>query len=175
MTRTHYPASYLLDGRVRWLLWFDGGDGSDGVVVSAPGRVPSFASLGGLRAFAGRCTIALSSETPQAPCDLDTAERWAAAPPTTLDCNGLLGAWNLLWDVAGSVGDDGAEFVRRHDAAVASDVYERMFWGCNLPSVTPLGEHFVPTWSDDEIATIAGVLREGVRVFREVVQSGDAA
>ena len=176
VTRTHHAAPYLLDGRVGWIVWFDGGDDADGVVVSAPGRVPSFASPGDLRAFAERRSLAVADGTPQSPCDLDAAERWASAPAgATADSNRLLGAWNLLWDVARSVGGDGAEFVRRHDAAVASSVYERMFWGCNLPSVTPTGEHFAPTWSDDEVAVIADVLREGLRVVRQAVRGGDAA
>jgi len=47
-----------------------------------------------------------------------------------------------------------------------SEVYEKLFWGNNLPAVTPKGFHFDPEWSPDEIAGLATVLRAGLKLFK---------
>lgn len=40
---------------------------------------------------------------------------------------------------------------------------------CNLPSMTPPGEHFEPRWSVDEIAVMSDVLSGALNVFRRAV------
>ena len=44
-------------------------------------------------------------------------------------------------------------------------IYDKLFWGNNLPSLTPKGRHYVSEWSPDELAALAEVLSAGLALF----------
>lgn len=81
--------------------------------------------------------------------------------PAQLNCQELLAAWNLLGDVSNSVGGSFDE-----DKAHAHKIYDKLFWGCNLPAVTPEGKHYVPLWSRGEYSMMRQILGEGLALFR---------
>lgn len=70
--------------------------------------------------------------------DLDRAVRWLEADAEP-DCRLLLAIWNLAGDVARSVSEP---FDDR--GGVLDDVYHKLFFGSNLPSMTPPGEQYHP-------------------------------
>jgi hypothetical protein len=80
----------------------------------------------------------------------------------------LLDAWNFLGDALEPT-DDGGQFDAVSDEA--SDVYEKLFWSCNLPAVTPPGERFLPMWRTEEGDTIRRVLEVGVEGLRRVLSN----
>ena len=45
-------------------------------------------------------------------------------------------------------------------------VYDKLFFGNNLPAMTPPGEHYDPTWSDAEIRILCSVIAAGLHLFR---------
>lgn len=164
MDRRYYRVHFRLDEVDAFLIWFS--SDVDGVVVEGDGLVPTFRIEAEMDAFAERRGITFVSE-PASEFDFDAVEHWLSKPgDSTIDCNLLLGAWNLFDDVASSMGDEA--FVRK--SREAPGVYEKMFWGNNLPSVTPTGEHFVPVWSDGEVAEIRRILSEGMTLFRNAVR-----
>jgi hypothetical protein len=71
-------------------------------------------------------------------------------------CAQLLNAWNLLGDIARSVNasldDRGPE---------ADKCYDKLFYGNNLPSITPPGEHYGPYFDDHEQRVITEILDRG--------------
>jgi hypothetical protein len=44
----------------------------------------------------------------------------------------------------------------------ASYIYEKLFYGNNLPSITPIGEHYIPSWSNDELIEMRLVFMAGL-------------
>lgn len=46
-----------------------------------------------------------------------------------------------------------------------NEVYDKLFWGNNLPSVTPEGKHYTPKWSKNEIA----FLENGIKKFFDIL------
>jgi hypothetical protein len=36
----------------------------------------------------------------------------------------------------------------------------------NLPAITPTGEHYVPTWSTEEVRTLAQIIASGLDLLR---------
>jgi len=77
----------------------------------------------------------------------------------------LLNAWNLFGDIATSVD---AEF--DSDRQLSQRVYEKLFWGNNLPSVTPPGKHYTPLWNEDELSLMRAILGHGLDIFRKHVK-----
>jgi hypothetical protein len=86
-----------------------------------------------------------------------------------LDCNQILSAWNLFGDVARSTGEIGGDFKELDQAHNA--VYDKGFYGCNLPSITPEGQRFAPSWSPDELAAIRELMKHGFALFNRVIDA----
>ena len=55
-------------------------------------------------------------------------------------CKQILGLINLMSDF----GFDTKKLIK-------DSIYEKLFWGCNLPSVTPKDKYFEPIWEKVEI------------------------
>jgi len=51
------------------------------------------------------------------------------------------------------------------------DVYDKLFWGNNLPAMTPPGERFVPTWSAEELEALAALLSAGFAMLSSSMQN----
>ncbi len=163
MGRTHFILWYRLDQRDRYLLWYF--NERDGVVVDATKHIPVFRAQADLRAYAAAHDLPIKQEQPILH-DLDTVTRWLRRKrPTRIDCHAFLAAWNLLADVSASVSG-----TFDPDKASTERIYGKLFWGSNLPALTPPGEHFVPYWSGKERQEMREVLREGLFLFRNHIR-----
>ena len=157
-SRSYFAVRYRLDGAERYFVWYS--DETDGVLLAQPDRLATFSDLSALDGYLFRSGLVRALSEPSL-YDFKRLVDWLGDPSAaTIDCTFFLDCWNMLSDVARSVG-----------SAIPScpgvmDVYERLFWGCNLPSVTPPGEHFTPEWSATEIEVISDVLSRGLQIFR---------
>jgi hypothetical protein len=156
----YYVVCLRLDGKDRVLLWFDDDDGVDRVVV-ADGRVLTFASPEAARAHVG------AAEDNPVAYDFDRVGAWAPGAP--IDYAFLLNHWNLCLDVAASVPALAGDFLA-HDRR-ASAAYDHLFWGCNLPAMTPPGRHHTPKWRRAELADLARVLAAGMALVRASLEA----
>jgi len=124
--------------------------------------VPNFRDQEALRAYATIHQLNLDEIDPLLH-DLDVVAQWLRRSlPAEIDCDVFLTAWNLFGDLAASVNGD---FDR--DRHRTQHVYEKLFWGNNLPAVTPPGKQYTPIWSDDELLLIRKILTDGLLLFRE--------
>ena len=140
----------------RWVVgWVAGEDGGDDRVVTEAGRLRVFADIAGLAGVvtAGGATV-VEDETVRV-YDLTRVQTWANSASTHVECSTLLDMWNLAEDIGRSVGKDFDATGRR-----ASRIYDKLFWGCNLPVVTPPGREYVPLWSPAELAKLRRIMRE---------------
>ena len=180
MKKLHYPVWYRLDNRDHFLIWYQMEEASedlDGVVVLSNGTIPVFASLDALASYAEVENIRLEvNALPLAKSDvnlhdLDTVVKWLRVKrskpegPTAINCDEFLGAWNLFADVSRSIG--GSFDVDRQRTA---KIYEKLFWGNNLPSMTPVGRYYIPLWSNDERRIIREVMSQGLNMFRSRIK-----
>lgn len=185
VSREHFPCALRLDGRTLFVLWY--ADEPDGVVAAADGSVSAFETLDSLRASAAVRRVAIDCAAPDLAADFEALDRWLAAPrPAAIDCEMVNACWNLMLDFARGVdaargGSGGTsapsvssaerlatEFLRGHAASDA--IYMTLFWGCNLPAVTPPGERFDPTWSDEDARVIEEQMRCGLALVRAAVR-----
>lgn len=137
---------------------------------SSPGTPPiatgsSAAPAGGgvVRDAAGALGVPLAADP--AGYDFDRIRAWCAAPgpPAEVDCRALLDAWNFLDDLTGL--HAGADTPHTRLSRAAAGVYDKLFWGSNLPAVTPPGERFESSWSPKELAAIREVFESGLGVL----------
>ncbi len=159
--RTYFPVAYRLDKQTKYLIWYD--DDADGV-LTADGGVPVFRTLIHLRAFATEHALKLQKERPTH-YDLDAVDRWrkvrGGKKSRYLKCNLLLDAWNLFGDISASTGRafPGA-------ASEANLLYQKLFYGLNLPSITPEGQHYTPAFSRAELQALRHICHQGLLLIR---------
>lgn len=160
MTHKYFILWYRLDQVDSYLIWYS--NNLDGVVVDSTGPVPTFLEIYRLCAYAGNLGLHLEEEEPILH-DLDAVKYWLENPrKTAIKCDCFLVAWNLFGDVALSVQDTTFD----QDRQKTSKIYDKLFWGNNLPAVTPLGKHYEPIWNNDEVERLREVLGDGLRMFR---------
>ncbi|WP_337174528.1 hypothetical protein [Paludisphaera sp.] len=140
------------------MLWFS--DDRDGFVRDEAGRLLTAATAETLTAVARSRDITPVDCDP-AGYDLDRIRAWCSAPEASaMNCPALLDAWNFFDDMAGM--PDGADTPRGRRSRGATACYEKLFWGSNLPAVTPPGERFAPEWRADELIQLRSVLEAGL-------------
>jgi len=160
----YFPLLYKLRGEERYLIWVSNEKTS--LAAHRGGFLPSFGSLKNLREYAGLKEYTLEAEEPRMH-DLDWVASWVDEPTKRVDCVRALLAWNLFDDVAASV--TAAGFGVKNERS--KSIYEKLFWGNNLPSMTPAGKKYIPKWSREEIGSLADVLKTGLRLFTSFVRS----
>ncbi|WP_262105729.1 hypothetical protein [Arthrobacter sp. Marseille-P9274] len=88
--------------------------------------------------------------------NLDGLEELLELPMSDDICAQLLNAWNLFADIARSV-----DATLDDRGPVASKCYDKLFFGNNLESVTPAGEHYSPSFNESERRTMQEILDRG--------------
>lgn len=161
MNRNYFILWYRLDRVDSYLIWYT--NDFDGVVVDNSEQVIMFKYIPLLRKYADKCGLHIEEEEPGLH-NLDAVKDWIENPSKTdINCDILLSAWNLFIDIASSVQD--VTFDR--DREKTDLIYEKLFWGNNLPAVTPPGKHYKPNWTDDEIEKLQEVLADGLKMFQQ--------
>jgi len=163
MSREYHNLWYRLDDSDAFLIWYT--DEKDGVIVDADEKVPSFQNTEDLLSFADSRDLPVSVEAPILH-DLDFVAEWLKKEDIEpVDCQNFLAAWNLFDDVSRSVGGSFDA-----DRKLTKKIYEKLFWGNNLPSVTPEGKSYHPAWTKRELKIIREVLGSGLSLFRNSVR-----
>lgn len=163
---TYFLYWYRLSRTDAYLIWYtddaSAGAKADGVLLDDAGRLLTFPALGDLQNHAERRGLVVDLQTNGEPLDLDHVQRWlGAAHKTTVDCQVFLEAWNLFSDIASAVQGKQAHI----DDQKESRIYEKLFWGNNLPALTPPGKHYAPVWTKSEVGRLRSVLNRGMQLF----------
>jgi hypothetical protein len=158
----YYACRVRLDGATAFVVWYSAD--RDGFLRDTGRRLVAARTPEAL-AEAARARGITLEDTEPAGYDFDRIRAWCACPdPAGVDCPAFLDAWNFLDDL----GELRAGADRRYArlSRGASRCYDRLFWGSNLPAVTPPGERFDPAWSAEELAAIRRVFEAGLGVLR---------
>ena len=70
----------------------------------------------------------------------------------------LLEGWNFLEDLARSLDID--ESIAIFKSQILSKMYNKLFFGNNLPSVTPDGKSYTPMWTFDEVDQLKSAIAQ---------------
>jgi len=164
--RLYYKCWYRLSYADSYLIWYS--NDTDGVFVDPNGIVLSFRSIDAVRIFAEERGIAVENEEPILH-NLDIVKRWLDKPKTsTVDCVEFLAAWNLFGDVAHSINDNTASVFLKNEK-MGNKLYDKLFWGNNLPAMTPEGHSYIPLWTNVQIELIQEILTNGLNMFEKSI------
>jgi hypothetical protein len=158
----YYLCEFRLDGRRLYVVWYS--NDKDGLVRSADGKVASFADESQIHAFCRANGLSLMPQPP-AVYDFDLIDAWCRRPTAeAIDPSAFLNAWNMLEDAL-SVRFYAPD-VDDMTAGRAEKIYDKLFFGNNLPAITPAGVSYEPVWSHDEIETLSRIYRLGLTALR---------
>lgn len=170
MVKTHtvtepaFALDLALDGRVRTVLWQEDPTGhAQDRVVTRDGLLVT-ASRSELNAVAASLGVSVEADGSDTVVDLDAVATFVSTATADLDPVVTLGAWNLIGDVARSVG---VPFDDRSEALDA--LYDKVFAANSLPAVTPDGEHYEPEWSPAELELLRELLATGLVILRQAI------
>jgi hypothetical protein len=166
VSETWYPLALKVGGRTLFLLWVSD-DWAVNRVLARDGRVVSFSDEESARQYALAENLTLAPKEELRLHDLDSAVSWLEVD-TEPDCRILLAIWNLAGDVARSVNEP---FEDRGE--VLDDVYNKLFFGNNLPSMTPPGKQYHPEWTEGELRLLRATIQIAIALIRSrAVESG---
>ena len=160
----YYPCRVQLDGSAKFVAWYTAD--FDGFLRDSGGRLVVANTTGELG-------VSLEAAEPAA-YDFDRIRAWCACPDAAgVECRAFLDAWNFLDDLTGL--HAGVDSPHTRLSRASARVYDKLFWGNNLPAVTPPGERFEPSWSPEELASIRRVFESGLGVFVSELAGSDSS
>lgn len=142
-------------------------DTHERLLLDAAGRIAFYSTIAELVEQAELLHLPLQAEPPPL-YDLDRLTvQLATLRPSTIDCALLLDSWNLFTDAGASL--RWSRFDPK--SSRTQKLYEKLFWSNNLPAMTPVGEHYRPSWSVREVRQLRIILSDGLRLFRHNVHN----
>ena len=152
--RKHHLVSFQWNGKDHYCIWFN--NRTSGFIVEDR-RLKWFATRQELEQYAGQRDMMLGDDEQElALRPLNKAQEVS----DSAGCNHYICIWNMAEDVARSLK---LPFYGKNKAT--DDIYDKLFWGCNLPAMTPEGEEYIPEWSQEELGLLAKVIDEGISII----------
>jgi hypothetical protein len=151
---------YRLDNADKYIIWIL--DEMDEVFTQS-GIIPFFSSQVELLSFANEHQFQIVEED-SILHNLDQIQSWLQNTDGEIDCRAFLSAWNLFTDVTYSLK---CEFIGNQKDKVRNKIYDKLFFGCNLPAITPEGQHYQPEWTQKEKNKLVEIMQEGLKIVRE--------
>ena len=96
--------------------------------------------------------------------NIDNATNWLSLDQKNIDCKYFLDFWNIITDLANSVG---IEFHGNSDKAIVNEIYNKLFYGNNIPVVKGDGEEFIPDWSTEEMNELSDIITDGIALIKK--------
>lgn len=158
MPRKYYFCCCRLNKKDYNFIWFS--DEVNGVYSNSENKFPVSGNLAILGKYAESRKLFIKNEEPVF-YDLDKLEETLGRTKFKVNCVNFLNAWNLFDDVSHSINEN-----FNSDRKATKQIYEKLFWGNNLPAVTPEGKYYKPVWRKKEREIIRTVLLNGITIFR---------
>lgn len=148
-----YPYCYIYKGKKIFLVWQTKEDDQDTFELDSNNRLILSKSEHGLRDLLGPKSKRVKwSEG----AEIDFDHFWDALrrlkvgrSSSTKTCKILLDGWNFIEDLARTIGL--TQEMKRLHSPLLNKVYDKLFYGNNLPAVTPEGKSYSPLWLREEI------------------------
>jgi hypothetical protein len=154
--REYFSNNIIFDNKDHFCIWFS--EGKSGFITEE-NKIKSFPTYNELSRFAEKNGIRLNDERESLTVDYAIEQ----LKNKTLDCNYLISIWHAAEDIADSLE---IPFYGSMGANNTDDIYDRLFWGCNLPAVTPKGKHYTPIWTGEELRILTRTIKDGIRIIK---------
>ena len=150
-----------------YCLWFTDESDKDQFLTSYEGVV-SFLNCRELSKFVSEKKLNVAPD--KTFYDVNVAINWIAENDSNVDCEYFLALWNITTDLAYSVSVD---FLGDSASELTRQIYDKLFWGNNLPAIRCDGEIFTPQWSPEEIHEIQMIVSDSIDIIKSIFLAVD--
>lgn len=162
MEKEYYLLCYRLNQKDGYLIWYS--DETDGLLTDESGKVISFNSKQQLLEFAFNINITIQPDEPEFH-NMDLVNEWIKEnDPMLINFSAFNGIWNLWTDIANSTG---RSFYQ--DKVSTDEIYDKLFWSCELPTANPEDRRYYPEWTERELITMKELFSGGMAMFQETL------
>ncbi len=155
----YYIVVFVSKGRKYFTIWYT--DDKDGFVLNSQGRIEIFKTENDVREFLQKKQIKPGEKVTHFDCDEIGAMNYEH-----IDCSKVLDFWNIITDISYSVKEDFVGGTKRDDTL---NIYDKLFYGCNLSTSNRMDEKYIPEWSAKEKKTLSSVIGDGLRIIGKVI------
>ena len=149
----YYPIEIILENRTFLIIWYTGD--KDGVICEN-GKVVWFSSAYNLSCYCKKHNIRLED-------DSSVFDLTKPINQQHIDFSNILDFWNLILDVSSSIE---LPFLGSAENGIVLDVYNKLLYGSNPEVIVEGSSHFVPTFSNAELAILLDVFENGMTVLK---------
>ncbi|MDE5621250.1 MAG: hypothetical protein K2O29_08370 [Ruminococcus sp.] len=142
-----------------FLIWYED-ENNENCIYTSGGQVVSFWTEENARQKAEKLGITVTDT-----CffDVERLVYWIEMHQNEIDCDFLIDFWNIFSDIAYSVGKE-LEPVR---TKCSDKCFNKLFWGLNLPVVTPENCEYEPVFTKRERKLIREIICTGLEIFEK--------
>lgn len=161
-----YPYAYIYKSKKRILIWQTGGN--DTFRLDSEKRLISAPTIEALKDSLGEDAhnVEWSEEA-----ELNFDKFWTslrnmrpARSSSERTCDLLLNGWNFIEDLGRTFGfDTELEELR---TPILNNAYQKLFYGNNLPSITPEDRSYYPLWTDEEMLALRKAFKKVWNFFQ---------
>lgn len=159
--KQYYLVKFIYRHNVFYCIWYT--NSVDGFVLKTQ-RLLYFDELTSLKTYCIENNINIYDENEVTEYNLDRLLDWIESQEVEVDCKFILDCWNIMSDISSSVHSD---FIGDEEGML--DIYEKLFYGNNLPCINRSGKLFMPVWSMEEIQKIYKVMEQGMSIIENIL------
>lgn len=167
---TYYICQLLLNDDAFFVLWYgneiNGVKMEEGQLVYAL-SIPPLLHYGELKNLG----IDSNSITQYELFDFNDIENWLNRPNASIRCEYFLNLWNILVDTIASQNNHSL-FLDLAEDENGISIYNKLFWGANLPDYTPPGKVHIPDWQPEDISSLQNLFKIGLKELSDIIQNG---
>lgn len=153
----YFKIKLIANNKEYYSIWYS--DESDAFITESK-RIKTFEGIENLERYAELNTLKLSVDNTE--MEFDTAINWLGEIDKNIDCTYLLDFWNIISDISNSVGDN---FIGNTDKEIINQIYNKLFYGNNIPAIKGDEKDFIPKWTIQEKNELNKVVSDGIRIL----------
>lgn len=157
----YFTFVFIIKNTKHYSIWYS--DEDDGFIIESS-KIKTFCNMDEMKCYARDNNYELETEYTE--MQFDTAINIATKKNIEnedINCKYLLDFWNIVSDIANSVGD---VFIGDTREGTINSIYNKLFYGNNLEAIKKNGEDFIPTWNKYEKNELLNVTNDGIRILR---------
>lgn len=155
--KNYYPIEIVINKKSYYCIWYT--NDTDGIIIEV-NLLKYFYSIAKLKRYCHENSMIINEDV--SVYSLDKALEWILSDKTTIDCKFILSIWNIMSDLSRSTG----EYFYGNDEGLVT-IYNKLFYGNNLPALNAGEDLYTPSWCIDEILLISKVLHDGIDLFEK--------
>ncbi len=157
--KEYYPFKLIQNHQESYCIWYC--SEKEGFIMDTR-KVKTFHSLEELALFARFKKIKL--EDYETSLSFDYATSWLQEKHKRIDSLYFLNFWNIISDVAHSVGD---EFYGNSDEGKINNLYDKLLFGNNEVELKPEDKRNLQMWNDEEIFEFEKIVKDGLHLVNQ--------